>query len=254
MLNPQVLQMLWPALWETLYMVAGAALFGHLFGIPLGILVVVTSPDHILPNRVIHRIAGVIINIGRSIPFIILMVAIIPFTRWLVGTSIGTTAAIVPLAVAAVPYIARLVETALHEVDLGVIEAAQSMGATPWQVIYKVLLPESLPSLVLGVTITTISLVGYSAMAGAIGAGGLGDLAIRYGYQRFRGDVMLYTVVVLVVLVQLIQMVGNFIARRVDHRHPVVVRSAEADKRRPPRTLIDRGQAKIRRALILGGF
>ena len=132
MFNPQVLQMLWPALWETLYMVAGAALFGNLIGIPLGILVVVTGPDHILPNRIIHRVTGVIINIGRSIPFIILMVAIIPFTRWLVGTSIGTTAAIVPLAVAAIPYIARLVETALHEVDLGVIEAAQSMGATPW--------------------------------------------------------------------------------------------------------------------------
>lgn len=220
MLNPQVLQMLWSALLETLYMVAGSAFFGNLIGIPLGILVVVTSPGHILPNAFIHRVTGVVVNIGRSIPFIILMVAIIPFTRWLVGTSIGTTAAIVPLAVAAIPYIARLVETALHEVDLGVIEAAQSMGATPWQVIYKVLLPESLPSLVLGVTITTISLVGYSAMAGAIGAGGLGDLAIRYGYQRFRGDVMLQTVIVLVVLVQLIQMVGNAIARRVDHRHP----------------------------------
>ena len=220
MLNQQVLNMLWPALWETLYMVAGSVFFGHLFGVPLGILVVVTSPGHIWPNRFVHRVLGVIINIGRSIPFIILMVAIIPFTRWVVGTSIGTTAAIVPLSVAATPYIARLVETALLEVDLGVIEAAQSMGATPWQVIYKVLLPESLPSLVLGVTITTISLVGYSAMAGAIGAGGLGDLAIRYGYQRFRGDVMLYTVVVLVVLVQLIQMAGNFIARRVDHRHP----------------------------------
>lgn len=220
MLNPQVLQMLWSALLETLYMVAGSALFGNLIGIPLGILVVVTGPGHILPNAFIHRVTGVVVNIGRSIPFIILMVAIIPFTRWVVGTSIGTTAAIVPLAVAAIPYIARLVETALNEVDLGVIEAAQSMGATPWQVIYKVLLPESLPALVLGVTITTISLVGYSAMAGAIGAGGLGDLAIRYGYQRFRGDVMLQTVIVLVVLVQLIQMVGNAIARRVDHRHP----------------------------------
>ena len=220
MLNQQVLQMLWPALWETLYMVAGSVFFGHLFGIPLGVLVVVTSPGHILPNRLVHRVAGVIVNIGRSIPFIILMVAIIPFTRWVVGTSIGTTAAIVPLSVAAVPYVARLVETALHEVDMGVIEAAQSMGATPWQVIYKVLLPESLPSLVLGVTITTISLVSHSAMAGAIGAGGLGDLAIRFGYLRFRGDVMLYTVVVLVVLVQVIQMLGNFIARRVDHRHP----------------------------------
>lgn len=221
MLNPQLLQMLWTALQETLFMVAGAALFGHLLGFPLGVLVVVTGPDHILPNRLIHRLAGVVINIGRSIPFIILMVAIIPFTRWLVGTSIGTTAAIVPLSVAAIPYIARLVEQSLNEVDPGVIEAAQSMGATPWQIIYKVLLPESLPSLTLGVTITTISLVGYSAMAGAIGAGGLGDLAIRYGYQRFRGDVMLWTVVVLVVLVQLIQMAGNFIARRVDHRHPV---------------------------------
>jgi len=220
-LNPQLLQLLWNALQETLYMVAGAAFFGNLLGFPLGILVVVTGPDHILPNRFIHRLLGVVINIGRSIPFIILMVAIIPFTRWLVGTSIGTTAAIVPLSVAAIPYIARLVEQSLNEVDPGVIEAAQSMGATPWQIIWKVLLPESLPSLTLGVTITTISLVSYSAMAGAIGAGGLGDLAIRYGYQRFRGDVMLWTVAVLVILVQLIQMAGNYIARRVDHRHPV---------------------------------
>lgn len=218
MFNPQVWQMLWPALLETLYMVAGAALIGNALGIPLGVLVVVTAPDHILPNKLVHRIAGVIVNIGRSIPFIILMVSIIPFTRWLVGTSIGTTAAVVPLAVAAIPYIARLVETALLEVEPGVIEAAQSMGATPWQLVVKVLLPESLPALVLGVTITSVSLVSYSAMAGAIGAGGLGDLAIRYGYQRFRGDVMLQTVIVLVVLVQVIQLVGNYIARKVDHR------------------------------------
>lgn len=218
MFNPQVWQMLWPALLETLYMVAGAALIGNAIGIPLGVLVVVTAPGHILPNTVVHRVTGVIVNIGRSIPFIILMVSIIPFTRWLVGTSIGTTAAVVPLAVAAIPYIARLVETAVHEVDPGVIEAAQSMGATPWQLVTKVLLPESLPALVLGVTITSVSLVSYSAMAGAIGAGGLGDLAIRYGYQRFRGDVMLQTVIVLVVLVQLIQNVGSYIARKVDHR------------------------------------
>lgn len=218
MFSQQVWQMLWPALGETLYMVAGAALIGNAFGIPLGVLVVVTAPGHILPNAFVHRVTGIIVNIGRSIPFIILMVSIIPFTRWLVGTSIGTTAAIVPLSVAAIPYIARLVETALLEVEPGVIEAAQSMGATPWQLIVKVLLPESLPALVLGVTITTVSLVSYSAMAGAIGAGGLGDLAIRYGYQRFRGDVMLYTVIVLVVLVQLIQLVGNYIARKVDHR------------------------------------
>lgn len=210
--------MLWPALLETLYMVAGSALIGNAIGIPLGVLVVVTAPDHILPNRFIHRITGVVVNIGRSIPFIILMVSIIPFTRWIVGTSIGTAAAIVPLSVAAIPYIARLVETALNEVDPGVIQAAQSMGATPWQLVVKVLLPESLPALVLGVTITSVSLVSYSAMAGAIGAGGLGDLAIRYGYQRFRGDVMLQTVIVLVVLVQVIQNVGNYIARKVDHR------------------------------------
>lgn len=216
--NPQVWNMLWPALLETLYMVAGAAFIGNAIGIPLGVLVVVSGPDHILPNSFIHRITGVVVNIGRSIPFIILMVSIIPFTRWLVGTSIGTTAAVVPLSVAAIPYIARLVETALNEVEPGVIEAAQSMGATPWQLIMKVLLPESLPALVLGVTITSVSLVGYSAMAGAIGAGGLGDLAIRYGYQRFRGDVMLQTVIVLVVLVQVIQIAGSYIARKVDHR------------------------------------
>lgn len=220
MLNLATWPMLWPAIVETLYMVAGAALFGNLLGIPLGILVVITSPDHILPNRIVHRVVGLVVNVGRSIPFIILMVAIIPFTRWVIGTSIGTTAAIVPLTVAAIPYIARLVESALQEVDLGVIEAAQSMGATPWQIIYKVLLRESLPALVLAVTITTVSLVSYSAMAGAIGGGGLGDLAIRYGYQRFRGDIMLQTVIILVGLVQLIQSIGSLVARRLDHRHP----------------------------------
>lgn len=216
----RTLTMLWQATQETLYMVAGSTLFGNLLGVPLGILVVITARDHILPNAIIHRIAGFIVNIGRSIPFIILMVAIIPFTKLVVGTYIGTTAAIVPLTVAAIPYVARLVESALNEVDFGVIEAAQSMGATPLQIIFKVLLRESLPALVLAVTITTVSLISYSAMAGAIGAGGLGDLAIRYGYQRFRLDIMLQTVVILVVLVQLIQNVGNAIARRLDHRHP----------------------------------
>lgn len=219
MFNLQTWALLWPATVQTLVMVSGATVIGNLLGIPLGILVVVTGPGHILPNRFIHRVTGFLVNIGRSIPFIILMVAIIPFTRWVVGTSIGTTAAIVPLAVAAIPYVARLVESALQEVDPGVIEAAQSMGATPWQIIFKVLLPESLPALVLSVTITTISLVSYSAMAGAIGGGGLGDLAIRYGYQRFRGDIMLQTVVLLVLLVQIIQAAGNWLARKVDHRH-----------------------------------
>ena len=220
MLNPQVMQLLWQATLETLYMVACSTALGTLFGIPVGVLLVVTAPGHILPNAFVHRITGVIVNIGRSVPFIILMIAIIPFTRMIAGTSIGTTAAIVPLTVSAIPYVARLVESALSEVDMGVIEAAESMGATPLQIIWKVLLPESLPSLVLGITITTVSLVSYSAMAGAIGGGGLGDLAIRYGYQRFRSDIMLQTVVVLVVLVQLVQMAGNALARRLDHRHP----------------------------------
>jgi len=220
LLNPQVMQLLWQATLETLYMVACSTALGTLFGIPVGVLLVVTAPGHILPNAFVHRITGVIVNIGRSVPFIILMIAIIPFTRMIAGTSIGTTAAIVPLTVSAIPYVARLVESALSEVDMGVIEAAESMGATPLQIIWKVLLPESLPSLVLGITITTVSLVSYSAMAGAIGGGGLGDLAIRYGYQRFRSDIMLQTVVVLVVLVQLVQMAGNALARRLDHRHP----------------------------------
>lgn len=209
----------WPATLETLYMVSASAFLGNLLGIPLGVLVVVTGRDHILPNALINRLASLIVNIGRSIPFLILMVAIIPFTRWIAGSSIGTTAAIVPLTVGAIPYAARLVESALHEVDWGVIEAALSMGASPWQIIYKVLLPESLPGIVLGVTITTVSLVSYSAMAGTVGGGGLGNLAITFGYYRFQGDIMLYTVVILLVLVQTIQSIGNWIARRLDHRH-----------------------------------
>lgn len=220
MLNPQVLQVLWQATLETLYMVGASTLFGCLLGVPVGVLLVISGPGHILPNRLIHRITGVVVNIGRSIPFIILMIAIIPFTRLIAGTSIGSTAAIVPLSVAAIPYVARLVESALSEVDHGVVEAAQSMGASPLQIIFKVLLRESLPTLVLAVTITAVSLVSYSAMAGAIGGGGLGDLAIRYGYQRFRGDIMLQTVVILVVLVQVIQNIGSALARRLDHRHP----------------------------------
>jgi D-methionine transport system permease protein len=164
-------------------------------------------------------VLGAVINLGRSVPFIILMVAIIPFTRRIVGTSIGTTAAIVPLTVAAIPFFARLVEGALKEVDPGVIEAAQSMGTTPLQIIFKVLLPEALPALALAVTVTAVNLVGYSAMAGAIGGGGLGDLAIRYGYQRFRGDIMVQTIAILVLLVQGMQMLGDRIAHKLYERH-----------------------------------
>ena len=203
---------------ETLYMVSVSLIIAVVFGIPLGVLTTITRKGHILPNGVLNKTLDGIINIGRSIPFIILMVAIIPLTRAIVGTSIGTTAAIVPLAVAAIPFVARVVDNALLEIDPGIIEAARSMGATPLQIIVKVLLPEALPGLILGVTLTAINLIGYSAMAGAIGGGGLGDIAVRYGYQRFRIEVMVQTVIILVLLVQLIQWAGNKIASHFDHR------------------------------------
>ncbi|HPT83197.1 MAG TPA: methionine ABC transporter permease [Limnochordia bacterium] len=217
-MNAAALNLLWQATQETLLMVGSATVLAVLGGLPIGILLAITAPEGILENSWLNRLLGAVVNLGRSIPFIILMVAIIPFTRKVVGTSIGTTAAIVPLTVAAIPFFARLVEGALREVDPGVIEAAQSMGTTPLQIIYKVLLPEALPGLVLAVTVTAVNLVGYSAMAGAIGGGGLGDLAIRYGYQRFRGDVMVQTIAVLVLLVQGMQMVGDKIAQRLFQR------------------------------------
>ncbi|NMB01374.1 MAG: ABC transporter permease [Firmicutes bacterium] len=218
-MNSAMINMLWTATVETLQMVGFATILATILGLPLGILLTTTAPKHILEQPVLNRILGAIVNLGRSIPFIILMVAIIPFTRRVVGTSIGTTAAIVPLTVAAIPFVARLVEGALREVDIGVIEAAESMGASSPQIIRKVMIPEALPGLVLAITLTAVNLVGYSAMAGAVGGGGLGDLAIRYGYQRFRGDIMLQTVVILVVLVQGIQMIGDKIAHKLDHRN-----------------------------------
>ncbi len=211
-------QLIWNGTLETLYMVGISLSIAVLFGVPLGVLTAITRDGHILPNKFINKILNSIINIGRSIPFIILMVAIIPLTRMLAGTSIGTTAAIVPLAVAAIPFVGRIVDNALLEIEPGVIEAARSMGATPLQIIFKVLLSESLPGLILGITLTSINLIGYSAMAGAIGGGGLGDIAIRYGYQRFKMGIMIETVIILVVLVQLIQWLGNKLARQFDHR------------------------------------
>lgn len=203
---------------ETLYMVGMSLLFAIIGGIPLGVLTTITRPEHILPNKSLNFILDGIINIGRSIPFIILMVAVIPFTRMIVGTSIGTNAAVVPLALAAIPFMGRVTDNAILEIDQGVIESAQSMGANPGQIVFKVLLPESLPAIILGLTLTAISLVSYSAMAGAIGGGGLGDIAIRYGYQRFQLAVMLETIVILVVLVQLIQFFGNRLAALFDHK------------------------------------
>ena len=203
------------ALWETLYMVSASLLFGALIGIPLGILLVVTRKGHILENRVIFSILNPIVNIFRSIPFIILLVAIIPFTRFIVGTTIGTTAAIVPLVLHIGPYMARLVENSLLEVNEGIIEAAQAMGASKAQIVFRFLIPEAFPSLILSLTTVTIGLIGATAMAGAIGGGGLGDLAITYGYQRFSTITIVVTVVLLIIIVQGIQSLGNIIERKI---------------------------------------
>lgn len=219
MLSPEMNALLLKSLWETIYMVALSTIIATAAGIPLGVILVCTDRGGILQNLGINRILGWIVNATRSTPFIILMVAIIPLTRMIVGTSIGTAAAMVPLCIAAAPFIARLVETSLKEVDGGVIEAAQSMGATPWQIITKVMIPEAMPSIISGITITIINLIGCSAMAGAVGGGGLGDLAIRYGYQRFQADVMIITVVILIIMVQAVQSVGDYASRRLNKRN-----------------------------------
>lgn len=199
---------------ETFYMVILSSIIATLVGLPLGVILYASRKNHILEHPFLHQILAAIVNMTRSIPFIILMVAIIPLTRWIVGTSIGTNAAIVPLSFAAMPFVARIVENAILEVDKGLIEAATAMGASAWQIIGKVLIPEALPGIMNGLTLTVISLVGYSAMAGAVGGGGLGDLAIRYGYHRFDVKIMLITIIIMVVLVQVIQWVGDYTARR----------------------------------------
>lgn len=206
------------ATWDTLLMVGFSLLFATIIGLPLGIALVVTRKGHLLEKPVIFKFLNGIINIFRSVPFIILMVAIIPFTRLIVGTSIGTAAAIVPLIVYAAPYIARLVESSILEIDAGVIEAAEAMGASPWQIIYQILIPETLGSLILNITIATVGLVGASAMAGAVGGGGLGDLAIAYGYQRFETEVMVITVIILIIMVQSLQSFGNKLSRGIRRR------------------------------------
>jgi D-methionine transport system permease protein len=205
-------KLLLESLLETLCMIGASGTLAVLFGVPLGVVLTVTAPGGLMEHTYLNRTLGIVVNATRSTPFIILMVAIIPLTRLIVGTSIGTTAAIVPLFFAALPFMGRVVEGALKEVDGGVVEASQAMGATPLQIVAKVLLPEALPGLVSGVTLMIINLVGYSAMAGTIGGGGLGDLAMRYGYQRFRPDVMAATVMVLIVLVQGIQSAGDLLS------------------------------------------
>lgn len=214
----ELLSMIGNGLWETCYMVLFSTLFSYAIGLPLGVLLVITERGHILPNAPVNSVLGTLINVLRSVPFLILMIAVIPFTRLVMGTAIGSKATIMPLTIAAFPYVARTVETALKEVDRGVIEAAQSMGASRIHIVLKVMIPESMPSLVSGAAIATTNILGYSAMAGAIGGGGLGALAINYGYYRYRTDILLVVIVVLVLLVQIIQLIGTRSSRLVDHR------------------------------------
>ena len=199
---------------ETLYMVLFSTLFSLILGFPLGVLLLVTKPGNIYEMKKFNAILEVVINALRSFPFIILMILLFPLSRFVVGTTIGSTAAIVPLSIGAAPFVARIVEGALLEVDPGLVEASQSMGANNKTIIFKVMLPECYPTLIHGITVTIISLIGYSAMAGTIGAGGLGDLAIRFGYLRFKLDIMVYSIIIIIILVQIIQSVGNFIVHR----------------------------------------
>ena len=216
--SEMMLELFATSLWETIVMVGISGVVGGLIGIPLGVFLRLTDQGGVLANSALNKTVCWIVNAVRSTPFIILLVAIIPFTRLITGSSIGTAAAVVPLTLAAAPFIARLVETALREVDNGLVEAAQSMGATTGQIVWKILLPEALPGIVAGLTISFVSLTGYSAMAGAIGGGGLGDLGIRYGYQRFLPDIMLAVVVGLIFFVQAIQSLGDWAVRRLSHR------------------------------------
>ncbi len=216
--SEMMLELFVSSLWETIIMVGVSGLVGGLIGIPLGVFLRLTDHGGVLQNGPANKIVGWIVNALRSTPFIILLVAIIPLTRLITGSSIGTWAAVVPLTIAAAPFVARLVETALREVDNGLVEAAQSMGATTGKIVWKILLPEALPGIVAGLTISFVSLTGYSAMAGAIGGGGLGDLGIRYGYQRFLPDVMLAVVIILIFFVQAIQSLGDWAVRRLSHR------------------------------------
>lgn len=219
MLDSQTLAMMAEGTGATLYMTLMSTLFGYILGLPMGIILVVTAPKGLRPNKVVFQILDVIVNITRSIPFLILMILIMPFTRILVGKTYGTTATIVPLAIAAAPFIARMVESSLLEVDHGVIEAAQSMGANLWTIIWKVLLAEARTSLIVGATIALGTILGYSAMAGTIGGGGLGDIAMRYGYYRYQVDIMIVAVILLVLLVQILQVIGTILSKKLDRRN-----------------------------------
>lgn len=204
--------------WGTLYMTLMSTLLSYIIGLFLGVMLYVTNEKNIMPHRLVNSIVGWIVNIGRSIPFIILMIALFPFTRAIVGKTTGTTAAVVPLVIAAAPFVARLVESSLEELDFNMIESVEAMGATKWQIIFKVMIPETIPSLVRGLSITTITLIGYTAMAGAVGAGGLGDIALRYGYHRYENGMMFATLVLIIIIVQIIQIIFNLIAKKIDKK------------------------------------
>ena len=218
MWDSQTIMMIVEGTGVTLYMTLFSTLIAYALGLPMGITLVVTAPGGLKPNRVIYKILDVVVNIVRSIPFLILLMLIIPFTRFIVGKSYGAAATVVPLSIAAAPFVARLVESSLLEVDHGVVEAAQSMGAGLWTIIWKVLLAEARTSLIVGATISLGTILGYSAMAGVVGGGGLGDIAIRYGYYRYQADIMIITVVLLVLLVQVLQMIGTRLSKKLDKR------------------------------------
>ena len=217
-MSPELIRIIIEATIDTLHMVAVAGGLGTAFGLPLGVFLATSKKGELFAAPVMNAALGVLVNVTRSTPFIILVVAIVPFTRLIAGTSIGTSAAIVPLTVAATPFIARIVEGAIREVDQGLVEAARAMGATPSQIVRKVLVPEALPAITLGLTLAAVSLLGFSAMVGAVGGGGLGDLGIRYGYQRFMPEVMAIVVAILVLLVQSVQTIGDALARRLNKR------------------------------------
>lgn len=217
-MNQQITDLLLAGIGETFYMVIFSTIFSYLLGVPLGVILFITDKNGIKQNRIINIICGFIVNVIRSVPFLILLITILPFTRLLVGTTIGSTATVVPLVVAAAPFVARMVESSLKEVDPGVIEAAKAFGSSTWQIVYKVLLPEAKPSLFVGVIISFVTIIGYSAMAGFVGGGGLGSIAVNYGYYRYQTDVMLVTIAVLVVIVQVFQVIGLKLINKLDKR------------------------------------
>ena len=218
MFDMETVKMLAEGVLDTLYMTLVSTLFAYVFGMIMGVILVVCRPDGIRPCTSLYKVLDIVVNLTRSFPFLILMIAVIPFTRALVGTTIGNTATVVPLVISAAPFVARLIESSLLEVDRGIVEAAQSMGASTWQIITKVLLPEATPSLINGSAIAATTILGYSAMSGAVGGGGLGKLAIMYGYNRYQTDIMFATVVLLIIIVQIFQEIGNRAARHSDKR------------------------------------